>query len=147
MARYTTHVQGVSSGTSLLTVLQLTAGAQRLGLYGIAVSFKGASSTAVPPLVRIARTTTSGTSSATPTIVSVDGSGVTSTATSAATFTVEPTLSDILWAREIHPQTGWAEWIPLGDEFVIAASTRVAVSVLAAATVPITTQLYWREGH
>lgn len=147
MARYTTHVQGVASGTSLLTVLQITAGAQRLGLYGLAVTFKGISSVATPPLVRVARTTTAGTSSGTPTIVSVDLSGVTSTATAQSTFTAEPTLSDILWAREIHPQSGMAEWIPLGDEFVIAPSTRVAFSVLAAATVPITVQPYWREGH
>lgn len=147
MARYTAFVEGVASTTSQMAVLQVTAGTQRAGVYGLRISLKGTSSTAAPVRVKLARTTTAGTSSATPTIASVDSSGVTATATAQATFSAQPTLGEILWVMEIHPQTGAAEYIPLGDEFVVPAAGRVAVSVLAGADVPVTAQLYWREGH
>lgn len=147
MARYTASVEGVASTTSQMALLQVTAGAQRCGVYGLRVSFKGTSSVDAPVRVKLARTTTAGTSSGTPTIASVDSSGVTATATAQSTFSAQPTLGEILWLMEIHPQTGIGEYIPLGDEFVVPASGRVAVSVLAGVTVLSTAQLYWREGH
>jgi hypothetical protein len=147
MARYTTHVARVATGTSLKTVLQLTAAAQRLGLYGVAVTFGGTSSVAPAVLVRIARTTSTGTSTGTPTVVSVDNSFVASTVTAQSDFSAEPDIGDVLWVRDIHPQTGLAEWIPLGDEFNIVAFGRVAFSVLSATNAPVTLQPYWREGQ
>lgn len=148
MARYTAAVEGVASGITTKTLLQVVAGTQRCGVYGIRVSCAGTSSTAVPVRFRLVRQTTAGTSGGTATIGSVDSSGVTATATANITFSsTEPTSGDLLWTMDIHPQTGVAEFIPLGDEFVIPASGRLGVTILAAVTVNVTVQLYWREGH
>lgn len=148
MARYTAAVEGVASGTSAKTLLQIVAGAQRCGVYGIRISCKGVASTAVPVRFRLVRQTTAGTTGGTATIGSVDSSGVTATATANITFSsTEPTSGDLLFTQEVHPQTGMAEYIPLGDEIVIPASGRLGLTVTAAATVDVTVQLYWREGH
>ncbi|TYB69749.1 hypothetical protein FXF51_06185 [Nonomuraea sp. PA05] len=148
MARYTAAVEGVASGTAAKTLLQIVAGTQRCGVYGIRVSCKGTSSIAEPVRFRLVRQTTAGTSGGTASIGSVDSSGVSATATANITFSsTEPTSGDLLFSQEVHPQTGMAEYIPLGDEIVIPASGRLGLTVTAAATVNCTVQLYWREGH
>ncbi|GAA2411740.1 hypothetical protein GCM10010404_82070 [Nonomuraea africana] len=65
----------------------------------------------------------------------------------AAAWTTEPTLGEVLSAQRLHPQTGMGEFIPLGDELIVAPGGWLAVVVVAAATVDVTAQLYWREGH
>ena len=156
MARYTAVAEGVNSGTALKTILQVAADANgRLGVYGVRVSCKGTSSTAEPVRAMLVRQTTAGTGGASLTSLygpnKMDPSYPTSVTTClkgpSGTWTAEPTASDVVLAQEVHPQTGWAEYIPLGDEIVVAASGRIAVVVVAAATVPVTAQLYWREGH
>ncbi|MGS2645824.1 hypothetical protein [Streptosporangium sp. G12] len=149
MARYTAAVEGVASGTSTKTLLQIVAASsQRLGVYGIRISCKGTSSVAEPIRIRLVRQTTAGTSGGTATVASVDSSGVTATATANITFSgTEPTSGDLLFTQEIHPQTGMAEYIPLGDEIVVPTSGRLGLTVTATATVPVTAQVYWREGH
>ncbi|MER6830921.1 hypothetical protein ABT352_33345 [Streptosporangium sp. NPDC000563] len=47
----------------------------------------------------------------------------------------------------MHPQTYGGEYIPLGDEIRVAPNSYIGVLVVAAATVLVSAQLYWREGH
>lgn len=157
MARYTAIAEGVASGTALKTILQIATDANRqIAVYGLRVSYAGTSSTAAPVRTLLQRQTSAGSATGTA-LTSLYGpnkldpgapaSTVTCQKGPAGTWTTEPTASDVLFAQEIHPQTGMGEYIPLGDEIVIAASGRLAVVVVAAATVNVTAQLYWREGQ
>lgn len=156
MARYTAVAEGIASGTALKTILQIATDANRqIAVYGLRISFKGTSSTAEPVRALLQRQTSAGTGGASLTSLygpnKLDPGTPSSTVTClkgpAGTWTAEPTAGDVMFAQEVHPQTGLGEYTPLGDEIVIAASGRLAVVVVAAATVPVTAQLYWREGH
>ncbi|MBG0828564.1 hypothetical protein HS041_12370 [Planomonospora sp. ID67723] len=156
MARYTAIAEGVASGTALKTILQIANDANRQTVvYGIRVSFKGTSSTAEPVRTVLMRQSSAGTGGSSLTSNygpnKLDPGSPSSTVTClkgpSGTWTAEPTAGEVVWAQEIHPQAGWGEYIPLGDEIVVAASGRLAVVVTAAATVNVTAQLYWREGH
>lgn len=120
------------------TVLQITAPTnQRVAIQQISVSFDGTVNTAVPVVVVVRRQTTTGTAgSSAATIVKKDNDISTNIQTTAKdTFTVEPTGSDILWASNIHPQTGVIYPLPIPGEIVIAGGGRVGVVCTAAAGV------------
>lgn len=156
MARFTAIAEGIASGTALKTILQIANdSARQTAVYGLRISFAGISSTAAPVRTLLQRQSTAGTGGASLTTNygpnRIDPGSPTSTVTAlkgpAGTWTAEPTAGEVVWAQEIHPQTGLGEYIPLGDEIVIPASGRLAVVVIAAATVNVTAQLHWREGH
>ncbi|GHE47245.1 hypothetical protein GCM10017673_56350 [Streptosporangium violaceochromogenes] len=156
MARYTAIAEGVASGTALKTILQVAVDANRqIAFYGLRISCKGTASADAPVRALVTRQTSAGTGGASLTSLygpnKLDPGAPTSTVTClkgpAGTWTAEPTAGEVVWAQEIHPQTGWGEYIPLGDEIVVAASGRLAVVVVAAVSVAVTAQLYWREGH
>ncbi|SDH69053.1 hypothetical protein SAMN05421505_12093 [Sinosporangium album] len=155
-AGYTAIGEGVASGTAAggRTVLQLTNPASnpaplRGYLYGYRFSAKGIVSNAEPPRWLICRQTDAGAGG----VALAAGFGPTrldpllpaSTVTCLkGPFGTEPTRGDVVFAQEIHPQSGWGEYIPLGDEIPFDPGSRLAVVVVAAATVLVTAQLYWR---
>lgn len=156
MARHTAIAEGVASGTALKTILQIATDANRqIAVYGLRISYAGTSSTATPVRTLLQRQTSAGTGGASLTSLygpsRLDPGSPASTVTClkgpAGTWTGEPTAGEVTFAQEVHPQTGMGEYIPLGDEIIVSASGRLAVVVIAAATVPVTAQLYWREGH
>ncbi|MEV7011776.1 hypothetical protein [Streptosporangium sp. NPDC051022] len=160
MGGYTATADAVASGTAQKTVLQLANPAanpasHRIAVYGIWVGMKGTTSNAVPPRLLIARQTTAGVGSAAlaaghgpvPLDSALPASAMTAVKGPAGTWGTEPTTTDVLWAREIHPQTSGGEYIPLGDEIRLAPGGYLGVLIIAAATVQVTAQLYWREGH
>lgn len=156
MARYTAIAEGVASGTALKTILQIaTDSARQIAVYGLRISYAGTSSTAAPVRTLLQRQTTAGTGGVSLTslygVNKLDPGSPSSTVTplrgAVGTWTAEPTASEVVFAQEVHPQTGFGEYIPLGEEIIVAASGRLAVVVIAAATVAVTAQLYWREGH
>ncbi|MFB4276035.1 hypothetical protein ACBJ59_12125 [Nonomuraea sp. MTCD27] len=156
MARYTAIAEGVASGTALKTILQIAADANRqIAVYGLRISFKGTSSIAEPVRALLQRQSTAGTGGASLTanygVNRLDPGSPVSTVTPlrgpAGTWTAEPTAGEVVMAQEVHPQTGFGEYIPLGQEIIVPASGRLAVVVIAAATVNVTAQLYWLEGH
>ncbi|MBG0819022.1 hypothetical protein [Planomonospora sp. ID82291] len=160
MAKYTTVAEDVASGTALKTILQLAnpvanPGSHRIAVYGYRISYRGTNSSAQPVRTVIARQTAAGgggaSAPAAVPVVKLDpgtpDSAMTAVKGPSSAWTTEPTLGDILFAQRIHPQTGMGEFIPLGDEVVLAPGGWLAVMVHAAATVDVTAQLYWREGH
>jgi hypothetical protein len=132
------------------TIAQITnPSTQRIWITELLVTFDGATATAVPVNIRLARQTTAGTPSGntTPTPVLMDAGGPASLQTAvvagAAAWTTEPTLGDILWTPRQPPTSGIGWQWPLGREPVIAVSARVAVIVTAAATVNCTGHICW----
>jgi hypothetical protein len=132
------------------TILQITnPSTQRLRIKELVLGFDGISSVAVPTLIRLARQTTAGTpsGSSTPTPVLVDPGGPAALQTAvlagAAAWTAEPTLGDILFNERIHPQGGLTYQYVLGQEDIIAPSGRLALIVVAAASVNLSGHLVW----
>lgn len=130
------------------TILQVTnPSTQRLRLKEVVFGFDGVSSTAIPTLVRLARQTSAGTPSgnSTPTPVQLDPGGPAASQTAvvagSAAWTTEPSLGDILFNERIHPQAGAMYQYVLGQEALIAASGRVGLVVVAAASVNISGHL------
>lgn len=133
--------------TSLETVLQLrgsTTTRARLKAWGIA--FDGTSVIAEPVRVRLLRQSTDGTATGA-TEVPYDEVDPAASLTSFHTFTAEPTPGNVIKEMHVHPQGGYAEQFPLGEEIVIddATSSRLAIDVLAPAAVNVTAWMAWEE--
>lgn len=128
------------------TVLKIVAPANhRVAILGWGVSFDGISPTAEPVVVRLLRQTTAGTfTSLTP--VKADGSlGETVQTTAGHTATVEPTAGNILKRVNVHPQSGYEEVVPLGQEFVLAGGEQVGIECTAPAAVNVIPYIKFEE--
>lgn len=133
--------------TALETVLQLrgaTAVKAKVIEWGIA--FDSISATAEPVRVRLLRQTTDGTATGA-TEVAWDPGNPTANCTAFHTFTAEPTPGEVLMETHVHPQAGLIIQYPLGREPTLgnAATSRIAIDVLAPAAVNCTAYLVWEE--
>lgn len=128
------------------TTLQLVAAANhRVKVLAWGVYFDGTSSTAEPVQVVLMRQTTAGTASAlTPTKLD-DSIAETLLTTAQHSATVEPTSGDVLKRIEVHPQTGYEEQCPFGQEYIIGGSDRVGVVCTAPAGVNVVTWAKFEE--
>ncbi|GHE31834.1 hypothetical protein GCM10017673_38240 [Streptosporangium violaceochromogenes] len=160
MGNYTATADAVASTTARKTILQVANPASnpashRIAFYGIWVGGKGIASNAVPLHVMLAYQTTAGAGGVAlaagygpaPLDPALPASAMTALKGPAAAWGTEPTLGAVPWVREMHPQSGQGEYIPLGDEIRLAPGGWVGLLVTAAAAVNVTAQLYWREGH
>ena len=118
------------------TLIQLNAPTnQRLLVKRVGVFFDGASTTAVPVLVKLIITTTAGTNTALTLskIVSTDDETIQTTAGENAS--AEGTNSTLLDQWLVHPQMGIDITYAFGQEKVVAGGGRVAVKCTAPAVV------------
>jgi hypothetical protein len=129
------------------TLLQLVAAANhRDKLLGWGVFFDGVSPTGVPVLVELMRQTDAGTSSAnTPRLVAPSGAAETIQTTARDSFTVEPTPSDILERRLVHPQQGFEIIYPQGGEPTIPGGGRIGIRCTAPAGVNAVAKMKFEE--
>lgn len=118
------------------TVIQLVAPSNhRVAITSWSVSFDGTSVTAEPVVIRVLRQTSAGTMSAL-TPVAMDGSvGETIQSTAQHTATAEPTAGNVLLSMECHPQQGYKEFLPLGQEIILQGAGRVGIECTAPANV------------
>lgn len=112
------------------------------------VAFDSVSPTAEPVLVRLARQTTSGTSTGA-TEVRNDPDDPTALCTSFHSFSAEPTLGEVIEEIEVYP--GGIPFVmqyPMGLEPIIDSDTasRVGIIVTAPAVVNAVATLKWVEG-
>lgn len=145
-AQFTVTTPEIATGTSLKTLLQLIAGSNKgIKVHAFGISFKGVSPTDPPILVEILRQTTAGTagSSVTPRIT--DGSTDTLEATTGTNMSAEPTASDILWSRLVHPQGGVEYQLPFGKEWVVAKTARLGLRVTAGVSVNAVVTMHGTE--
>jgi hypothetical protein len=119
------------------TLLQLVAAANhRVLVQGFGISIKGIAATDPPVLVQLLRQTDAGTMTAgtAGTHLSKKNNSDDETLQTAARVnaTVEPAAGDILFSREVHPQSGEYFWFPFGQEVVVPGGGRVGVRVTSA---------------
>ena len=128
------------------TVLQVVAPANhRLKVKEIDVSFDGISNVEKPVLVELMYQTTAGTASALTLVKEDDSQAETPLSTALQTYTVEPTLGNVIRAFYIHPQTGVIFQLPLGDEIRVGGGKRLAVRCTAPAAVNVTACVRFEE--
>jgi len=126
------------SAATAKTVLQLVAATNhRVRLLAWGVYFDGISSTEAPVQVRLLRQTTAGTMSALTPTKNDDSLSETLLTTAQHTATAEPTAGDVLKGIEVHPQAGYEEACPFGQEFIIGGGDRVGIECTAPATVNV----------
>lgn len=118
------------------TVIQLVAPANhRVKVLAFGIFFDGTSVTAEPAQVELARQTTAGTASSLTPVQRDNSLAETLQVSAQQDFTAEPTKGDILESREVHPQSGFEVWYPLGQEPIIGGGDRLGLIVTAPATV------------
>lgn len=135
----------IVTGTSTKTLLQVVAASNhRVIVKRWGVTFKGVVATDPPVLVRLLRQTTAGTMTAyTPKKITDFPETVQTTAQHTAT--AEPTAGDVLFAREIHPQQGWYEIIPYGEEIHIPGGGRLGIEVTATVSITAVPEFVMEE--
>ena len=121
------------------TVLQLVAAANhRVKLQAWGVYFDGTSSSAEPVQVELKRQTTAGTMSALTPTKADDSIADTLLTTAQHTATgAEPTAGDLLKRVEVHPQGGYEEQCPYGQEYIMGGGDRLGIVCTAPAGVNV----------
>ena len=133
------------SGATAKTVLQLVAASNHcVKVKSWGVFFDGVSVTAEPVQVRLLRQTDAGTMSAL-TPVEKTITGVTLQTTAQHTATAEPTAGNVLATREVHPQGGYQEIFPTGDEIIIGSAGRLGIECTAPAGVNVRAEMTFEE--
>lgn len=128
------------------TVLQLNAPAQqRIKIQRIGVFFDGASTTAVPVVVKMLIATTAGTNTALTLNKLVSSDSETIQTTAGENATAEPTKTTLLDQWFIHPQMGIDLTYAFGQEKVIVGGSRVAIEVTAPAVVNVRVKIDFEE--
>lgn len=120
------------SAATARTVLQLVAPANhRVVVKRWGVFFDGQSVSAEPVLVRLLFQTSAGTMSAL-TPKKMDGSLTETLQTTAQhSATVEPSAGDVLDTLNVHPQQGYREVYPLGEEIILGGGDRIGIECTA----------------
>jgi hypothetical protein len=134
------------SAATAKTVIQLNAATnQRVKVQRVGIFFNGASTTAVPVLVRLIVATTPGTATALTLnkLLSVDTETIQTTATENSS--AEPTKTTVLDEWLIHPQQGIDLTLAMAQEHWVIGGTRVALEVTAPAVVSCRAKLLCEE--
>lgn len=130
----TTGEQSYSAATAK-TAMQIIAAAQhRVRVIGISIYFKDTVVTDTPVLVKICRQTTAGTPGSSPAFVKKDENmGETIQTTAGINYSgTEPTITDVLETKEIHPQTGEKFYFPFSQELYIKGGNRLGIQITSA---------------
>jgi hypothetical protein len=110
------------------TVLMLSAAAQhRVRLVGLSIYFKDTVVTDTPVKVELVRCTTAGTFSSGTPVKKDENAGETVQTTAGFNASAEPTITDILETKEIHPQTGEKFYWPFSQEAYIKGGNRFGI--------------------
>lgn len=146
MLRAVARKNGIATGTTLKTLLQLLAAAnQRVKIIEVGISFHGISNTAEPIQTDLVFQSTAGTMTAL-TAVTIDQDLTETIQTTAQhTATGEPTAGNIVATWAVHPQTGLVWQVPKGDEIIIKGGGRLGLCTTAPVTVNVDAYIKFEE--
>lgn len=142
----------ITSGTARKTMIQIAAGAQdKVELVAFSFSFDGTSATAAPVLVELARQTTAGTGGVSGTIKKMNedagnSAGTLLTGPTGATWTAEPTTTDVVWHNRFTP-VGFGAYIEFPPDLKPKTdlSGRLALLITAAVAVGVAGEFRWSD--
>lgn len=128
------------------TAIQLNAPAQqRLKIQRVGIFFDGASTTAVPVLVKLITVTTAGTNTALTLNKTVSSDSETIQTTAGENASAEGTNSTLLDQWFIHPQMGLDLTYAFGQEKIVVGGGRVAIKCTAPAAVNVRCKVDFEE--
>jgi hypothetical protein len=105
------------------TVLQVICAANHMiKIKAWSVFFDGVSVTAEPVQVRLLRQTNNGTGTTNTPRLTNPLITATLQTTAKDTYTVEPTAGNVIDTIEVHPQTGFRDVLPFGDEYYVGGT-------------------------
>lgn len=134
------------SAATVKTVLQLNAPTnQRIKIQRVGVFFDGASTTAVPVLVRLIVATTAGTNTGLTLNKLVSSDSETIQTTAGENASAEPTKTTLLDQWLVHPQMGVDITYAFGQEKIIVGGGRVALDCNAPASVNVRAKIDFEE--
>jgi hypothetical protein len=134
------------SAATAKTIIQLNAAAnQRIKIQRVGFFFDGASTTAVPVLVRLVVATTAGTNTGLTLNKLVSSDSETAQTTAGENASAEPTKTTLLDSWLVHPQMGLDLTYAFGQEKVIVGGGRVALEVTAPAVVNVRGKIDFEE--
>jgi hypothetical protein len=125
----------VATGVAKTHLQMVAATNDRVRVSGWGTFFKGTSATDPPVLVSMLRQTNGGTSGGTasaPTITKKNDSDQEALQTTVLggpttqSWTTEPTAGAVIETAEVHPQTGYRVFYPMGQEVMIPTGTGTA---------------------
>jgi len=120
------------SAATAKTVIQVVAAANHgVKIASWSVFFEGVAPTNESVAVRLLRQTTSGTMTSLTLRKNDDSNGDTIDTTAQHTATAEPSAGDVLKQIRVHPQTGYEEQLPFGQEYVVGAGDRIGIECTA----------------
>jgi hypothetical protein len=144
--RFKGTISGVSTGTSLKTVMQIIAASNHaVMLSEISVSFQGTSNTAAPILVKVTRQTDAGTATGLTLVKDPDDWDETIQTTASHTATAEPTAGSTIMEEYVHPQTGYTWQAPFGGAIKIGGGDRLGITVTAGASISCAVRVVGEE--
>jgi len=128
------EVNGVSTGTSIKTLIQLVAATNHaIDVVEVGIGFHGTNNTNAPILVQLTRQGDAGTSSALTSVKADDSVGDTLDTTARDTFTGEPASNtDVLRSWSVHPQTSMVYQLHDLAGVTVGAGDRLGLRVTAA---------------
>jgi hypothetical protein len=135
---------GAAAAETVLMVLAAANHAIKIQAWG--VFFDGVSPTAEPVLVKLVRHSSAGTFTDTVTIAAWDdNTAETFDTTAKETCTAEPTKTPVLECKNVHPQTGYEAFYPIGQEIHVKAAGQIGIEVTAPAAVNCTAYIRFEE--
>lgn len=144
--RFKATKSGITTGTSLITLLQVVAAANHaVEIDEVSVSFNGTSNTATPVLVQVVRQTTAGTMSSLTGAKDPADWDETMQTTFQHTASAEPTAGTVLMEEYVHPQQGYTWQAPFGRSIKLTGGTRLGVVVTAGASISATARVSGTE--
>jgi hypothetical protein len=129
------------------TLIQIVAATNvRATVKGWGVYGKGIVTGDSPVLVQLIRQTRAGTSSVNTPALKDTGVPEVMQTTARDTFTAEPASDDVIVKSiDVHPQSGFSEYFPLGGEIIVPGAGRLGVKATAAATVSMSAFIDFEE--
>ncbi len=122
----------IAFSTSTLTVLQVTAPTnQRLKLKGWGISFDGVSNTGAPIQVQLFRGTSAGTFTSLTPVKKDKSQAETIQSTAGYLATGEPSVGDILEEQLVHPQAGYANYFPFGNDIDVPGAGQIDIRLVS----------------
>lgn len=127
------------------TVLHLTAPANhRVKVLGFGVFFDGTNTAAAPVVVKIVRCSSGTYTAVTPANVGAIASE-TLQSTAGCNASAEPSITDTLDIILVHPQQGYENKYPMGQEIIIPGGGRIGIVCTADAVVNVTAKIIFEE--
>lgn len=146
LANLYTPVEVALAAATAKTVLQIVAPTnQRLKVKRWGIYFDGTSSTNAPVQVSLVKQSTAGSGGTAQTPIMISAGSETLQATGQYGCTSEPTTTAVQDVFEIHPQTGWQEFIPLDQDFPVLGGTRLGIVVTADNIVNCKAKIIYEE--